>query len=322
MLGFAVCSSTERRSKMSTTLRRLNLSSGAFDEGNAIVVAGHLVDIGTRVIGWDDQNGFNGYTRKTVVFKEEDRRTGKVVSKRIKGPRYSRRKGRLGRPLGNGVSGLRGIRQFFIHHSGGDGRDPSNMYQTLYNRRKLSVQHATEDDGRVYQFNDVVDCCWHAGKHNGISTGCEACLYPLADRKPDYYSEERRRRTGNLPHRVVEDIIHGKKMRVFAFTDPQIEALARLAAGTWAALGILCPPRKTKVGGVPLDDFFKSPPVFPRGRYGDIPRTVVANAREHVGLIGHLQCTRRKIDPAGFPWELFESVVADRFREFVDNVGS
>ncbi len=289
--------------------KKINLSQGEFNEDNAIVVGGNLVDIGTRVVKWYEHFGFDGYTKERVTFDEEDRRTGKVVSRTIKGPRYSKRKTRL-----RDKSGLGNIRQFFIHHSGGDGKDPENLYNTLYNRRKLSVQHVVEDDGRIYQFNDVADCCWHAGDHNNISTGVECCLYPLAERNPEYYSEERRERTGNLPHSIVNDCIHGKHMRVFAFTTPQIMALAKLAAGTWAALGILSPIGKTEE-----QMLFRQPPKFPRTWNGKIPRTVAKDAMKHVGLIGHLQCTTRKIDPAGFPWEAFEGIVAERFREFMRN---
>jgi len=296
---------------------KLNLSGGDYDEANAIVVAGVSADIGTRVIRWDDPKGFDGYTRQRVEFVEENRRTGKKKRKVIVGPRYGRRKNWLGELFGKNDTAISNIRQFFIHHSGGDGREPSGMYETLYNRRRLSVHFAVEDDGRIYQFNDVADKCWHAGKFNNISVGVECCLYPLADRNPEYYSEKRRERTGNLPHEIVEDIIHGRKMNVFAFTEPQVEALSRLAAGTWAALAKLSPKRGGKIGGVPLDDLFKIAPKFPRDKHATIPRTVVQEPKKHVGLIGHLQVTRNKIDPAGFPWEKFEGLVSERFSEFM-----
>jgi N-acetyl-anhydromuramyl-L-alanine amidase AmpD len=189
-------------------------------------------------------------------------------------------------------------------------------------RRKLSVQYAGEDTGLLYQFNDGGDACWHAGKHNKSSIGVEGCLYPLASKKPNYYSERRNARLRNLPHDVVEDIIHGRKMTVFAFTEPQVDALARLAAGNWVALNIL---RQNK--GFPL---LPGPPKFPVDKLGQIPRTTVkpegrwmrkSGARKHVGLIGHLQCTRRKIDPAGFPWENFEELVFKYYQQFAENGG-
>lgn len=265
-----------------------------FNVKNAIVVAGAKFDIGTRVFGWRE-SGFNGYTKKRVVVKREDRRTGEVKTRVIQGPRYKTRPGGLG-----------DISQFFVHHSGGDGRDPANMYNTLYMNRGLSVHYAVEDDGRIYQFNDALDCCYHGGSHNRVSIGVECCLFPLVKNKPDYYSAARRKRLGNLPHRKQVERIHGVKLEVFCFTDPQVDALARLAAGNWLAVQALRGDLARECNA----------PEFPRTTKGTIPKTVYAKHKEHIGLIGHLQCTRNKIDPAGFPWEQFEDQVHAYYWEF------
>ncbi len=285
---------------------QLSFSKGRFSKANAFALDGGLFDIGTPVIKWDDEGGFDGYTTKRVVTTRENRRTGEVRRKVISGKRY-----------GDRPEGVQGISQFFVHHSGGDGRDPRNMYHTLYMDRKLSVPFAVEDDGRIYQFNDAVDRCYHGGKHNPISIGVECCLFPLVESKPDYYSAARRKKLGNLPHSQMVDVIHGQKIKVFCFTEPQVEALARLAAGCWLGCQILGGDRKgLSSEGLHKDDYFTVPPRFPRNRKHEIPRTVVPKARDHIGLIGHLQATRRKIDPAGFPWEKFEGLVADYFFEF------
>jgi len=289
---------------------QVSLTKGRFSRPNAFVLDGALFDIGTPVIKWDDPGGFDGYTTKRVVHVTEDRDTGKTKRRVVQGKRYKVRK-----------KGVGGVRQFFVHHSGGDGRDPTNMYNTLYMDRGLSVQFAIEDDGRIYQYNDAVDACKHGGKHNQISIGVECCLFPLVDAKPNYYSAARRKKLGNLPHRQMVDTIHGQKIKVFCFTDPQVEALARLAAGCWLACSVLGAGRTAKdADGLFVDDYFEVPPNFPRNRRGEIPRTVVKNAREHIGLIGHLQASRRKIDPAGFPWEDFEYRVADLFFEFYEKI--
>lgn len=269
------------------------LSGDAFDPSRAFMINGVAVDIGVKVVRWDSLGGFNGYTTKRVDIEEEDRRTGKVVKRTIKGARFSKRK-----------KGLPGVSQFFIHHSGGDGRNPSGMYETLYNQRGLSVQYAVEDDGRIYQFNDAADCCWHAGAHNQISIGVECCLFPDAAAHPDYYSDANNKKRGNLAHGTMVDVIHGRRRKVFCFTGPQVEALAQLAAANWLAVEILC--RRTPAG----------PPRFPRTSQG-IPRTVYHQHMEHRGLIGHLQCTESKWDPAGFPWEDFEAQVASWYSTYL-----
>ena len=235
-------------------------------------------------------------------------KTGKEKTKVIKGKRYSRRYRMPGR------NPINAITQLLVHHSGADRADPGVMYDVLYHQRGLSVHFAGEDDGRLWQFNDMIDSCWHAGKHNPISVGIECCLFPLAGKRPRYYDENKRRRTGNLPHAVKTDVIHGREMKVFCFPEEQWDMLARLYAGAWLAIG-----HQRKLHDA-IGSPFNGPPMFPRNKQDNIPRTVADNARKHVGLIGHLQCTRRKIDPAGFPWEEFEERVAEHYRRFKRNV--
>jgi len=274
---------------------KVDFEGDGFSKRNAIVFAGREFCIGTRVHRWNEKSGFNGYTKKHVHIEEEDRATGKVKVIDFRGPRYRHRR-----------AGLKGIKQFFIHHSGGDGNGAGNIFRTLYMYRNLSVTYVVDDDGQIWQFNDALDVTRHGGSHNQMSIGVECCLFPFHDEKPNYYSEKRNKRTNNLPHKTKIDTIHGQKIKVFCFTDPQVDALARLGAGNWLALQIL--------KGTKTDDL--APPVFPRNARGNIPRTTVKNPKGHTGLIGHLQVTRRKPDPAGFPWEEYEEKVHDYFWTF------
>lgn len=233
------------------------------------------MDIGTRVYLWDEREGFNGYTEQRVEV--ENRKTGRI--KVIKGPRYSKRKG-----------GLADITQLFVHHSGGDGKNPSGMYQTLWMNRDLSVQFAIEDDGRVYQFLDAVEVAWHGGKCNPISVGAELCLRPDAGAYPDYYSPANCKRYNNLPHEVRFETLQGSPRKVFVMPDVQIDAFARVMGGVWAAV--------TLAKGEPM-----SAPMFPFDTDGKIPREIIEDPRSHVGLIGHLHVSPKKWDPAGFNFE-------------------
>ena len=274
--------------------REVQLVAGGFSRENAFVLEGAAFDIGTRVIKWDEKGGFNQYLTNRSEVKVEDRKTGKVTTKVIAGKRYKKR-----------AEGVASITQFFVHHSGGDGRNPSGMYETLHNQRGLSVHFAVEDDGRIYQFLDAVECAYHAGGHNGFSIGVECALYPDADASPDYYSAANCAKRGNLPHAVREEVLQGVRRRVFVMPDQQVEALARLAAGCWCGLMLRTGKQE-----------FERPPAFPRAGNA-IPRAVYAGHEKHVGLIGHLQCTDHKWDPAGFPWELFESRVAVLYQDMV-----
>lgn len=265
--------------------RRTQLEGAEYDDEGAVQVCGARWGIGVPVYRWTHPKGHNGYTTQRVTAPVEDR-DGRATARVIQGERFAFRP-------------PDGITQFVVHHSGGDGATPAAMFDTLWNQRNLSVQYAIEDDGRVWQFLDVQEGAWHAGPHNKISVGAECCLYPLAKERPDFYSPARCAKTGNLPHAVVEDTIHGKRLTVFAFTGPQVESLARVVAATWLGLYVAT--------GRP---HFASAPRFPRVA-GAIPHTVVPAPLAHVGLLGHLQCTANKIDPAGFPWEQCEARVAE-----------
>lgn len=291
-------------------MRLVALTAAAPRPERALAVGGILFDAGLEVYRWDDPAGFNGYMRDRCEIREVNRKTGATRTRVIAGARYNRRAW-VGDPI-------RLVRQFLVHHSGGDGRNPSGMFDTLWRQRGLSVQFALEDDGRVYQFLDARENAWHAGAANRTSVGVECCLYPTADHNPDYYSPENCARRGNLPHAVREEILQGARRQVFVMPAPQQDALARLVAGTWAALGWIA--GLEKVPDPARVARFAAPPRWPRepewSLDGTIPRRAIAGWREHAGLLGHLHVTRNKWDPAGLDWEQLEARVAARFVAF------
>lgn len=288
--------------------RLVTLVSNPPRPARALAVGGVLFDAGLDVYRWDDPAGFNGYMTDRCEVRVEDRRTGKVTTKIIKGRRYSSR-ATLGDPL-------RLVRQFLVHHSGGDGRNPSGMFETLWRQRGLSVQFALEDDGRVYQFLDAQEMAWHAGSANRTSVGVECCLYPDAHANPNYYDEASRKRTGNLPHARDVQTLQGVTREVFVMPDPQVEALARLVAGVWAALGW----HARQTGSAALAAIFGTNPRFPRIGGTEVPTSVVPGAVEHAGLLGHLHVSDQKWDPAGLSWYRLEDLVAARLAEFRANL--
>lgn len=261
--------------------KRISLTGQPYNGDNALVINGVGIDIGTRVIKWWEPQGFSQYDEAISPVKK------------IRGKRYSHR-----------VKGIDGIRQILIHHSGADRATPKIMRDVLHNQRGLSVQFAIEDDGRVYQFLDAIEAAWHAGTHNQISIGAECCLFPRVKDDPGYYSEVNRAKSGNLPHEIRTETLQGMKMQVFCMPDPQVEAVCKWAAGLWWAV---CRHGTNRTF---------APPRFPREEQGEIPRKVYDDHLGHVGLIGHLQCTDDKIDPAGFPWEDAEAKVAEYFASF------
>jgi len=287
----------------------LEPSSPPSSDGTSFMLGQRAFHIGTEIVKWNDPGGFNGYDRNVSYLEEvEDRKTGRVKSEKIDGKRYGARS-----------KGIDGISQIMIHHTGGDGNGAGRVFNTLHNERGLSVHFAIDDDGMIWQFLDCKDRAWHGGKHNNVSVGIECNLYPSADKKPWYYNKDRCERFGNLPHAIGKDVIHGKPMNVFQFTAPQTEALARLSAGIWVALALLCP---TPIDAKAASRFkaLGKAPVFPRTHGRHIAKTAISKPLKHIGLIGHLQATRRKWDPAGFPWDYFEHRVEELHKVFVQNL--
>jgi hypothetical protein len=262
----------------------------------AIVVGQKLYGIGRRVVKWYEAPGFNGYITDEVRLQEEDRKTGEVIERIITGPRYTK-----------GASGL--ASQFVIHHSGGDGPTPAQMYRTLWYDRGLSVQFACEDTGVLYQFLDAQEIAWHAGKVNRTSVGVEAALFPDRAARPDYYYQPEKR--GNFTHLWMHQTIQGVERQVFMMPPPQVAALADLCAGFWAIQELRY--QGTSTGS----SAFREAPRFPRLK-GAIPYGVVDGALTHAGLLGHFHLTKNKWDPAGLELATFEEMVAQRWAQRFD----
>jgi len=267
-----------------------NLSGDSFDPTMAFIFGRCAYDIGTRVVTWDEKQGYDGYKRPL----------------RIKT-----------RP--NGVDN---IKQLLIHHAGQDRRDPGTMYGVLWDQRRLSVHFGLDEFARsvgsleagpiIWQF---VDCDWltkHAGGMDPTSIGIEVCHFPCAwkgkNGDPGYYSPKNNLKKNNMPHEIIEQLVYSKYRKVFAFTEGVTDALARLYAGCWVAIG------HQRKGG--FEGAYGRAPVFPRGKYGHIPLGVIKESKNWVGLITHRQCSKNKWDPGGLDHEKFENLVADYYNSF------
>lgn len=262
----------------------------------ALVVGQQLYGIGRRVVKWYEAIGFNGYTTDEVRILEEDRKTGAVDGRTIRGPRYSK-----------GANGH--ASQIVIHHSGGDGPTPAQMYRTLWYDRGLSVQFACEDTGMLYQFLDAQEIAWHAGAANRTSIGVEAALFPDHAAAPGYYAAPEKR--GNVAHQWTGQTIQGVEREVFVMPFTQVTALVDLCAGFWAIQELRFQ------GASASSSIFREPPRFPR-LHGDIPYGVVDGALTHAGLLGHFHLSKHKWDPAGLELATFEEMVAQRWAQRFD----
>jgi hypothetical protein len=271
-----------------------NLSGDSFDPSMAFILGRCAYDIGTPVVKWDDEDGYDGYKRPLRV-----------------------------KPRKNGVED---IKQLLVHHSGQDRKDPKTMYRVLWDERRLSVHFALDEFAKpvgvlgagpiIWQFVDCDYNAKHAGGMNLTSIGIEVCHYPCAwegkhfgERgNPGYYSDKNNAKKNNVPHRIVKQPVHRKNLEVFAFTNAATDALARLYAGCWVAIG------HQRKGG--FEGEWEFSPRFPRDSNGDIPFSVVENPKKWIGLITHRQCSKRKWDPGGFDHDYFEDLVAEYYYSF------
>jgi hypothetical protein len=242
---------------------------------------GQLYDVGFEVIKWNDQGGYNGYKEPKRIF-----------------PRNTKGKKNI----------FDIITQLVVHHSGQDRKNPSIMFDVLWNQRSLSVHFAIEDNGMIYQFVDAIEKTSHASDVNNISIGCECCHFPQAWQDKNYYSELNNKKTGNLPHKIIKQSYFGVEREVYSFTDQTINSLASLYACCWNVIG---KNRTEKYFGL-----FDQSPKFPRDLNKQIPRHKIENYVAHVGLIGHLHCNEEKVDPAGLDFDSFESIVEKYYLDY------
>jgi len=282
----------------------ISLLGKDFCKDNSIVVNGNRYDIGIPVLKWDDPGGFNGYDTSKVVVEEQDRRTGKIKKKVIKGKRYG---GLLGVNMPGGVHGVKKIMQ---HHTGGF--TASSCFNTLHNMRNLSVQFITDDWGRVYQTLDAIIRAWHGGDLCGQAIGIENVLYPDFEENPYAYSKKRRDKFDLNVHTSGEQYIQGRKREVYNLPKVQVDSLIVLTAGIWAAVSNEKGPLYLSEGNLP---------VFIRDSFGEIVMDYSPSVKNHVGQILHANSSKMKWDMVGVSdMKKFEASVVEKFKFFVGNL--
>jgi len=260
----------------------------AVNPDTSIVMFGEFWDIGTRVIKWYEKGGYNGYDTSKKVIEVENRKTGKIKKKVIKGKRYG---GRWPRPNRK----LSAIQAFMVHHTGG--YLPGVCFNTLHNERRLSVQFILDDQGVIYQTLDCKEIAWHGGGQNRRSIGVECCLYPRAADNPGAYRESKCKRLGLAPHDAGDCYIQGKTRKVFFMPRAQVDSLAFLIAGTWAAMN--------KKQGIDLE----GAPIFPPLPDGTPSYDFKESFAKHRGLLAHANTNPGKWDPAGLDFVYLEDRV-------------
>jgi len=266
--------------------------------GDEIVACGRLFHIGTEVVLWSDDHGYDAY-RQDAFFPDELR--GRPP---LEGPRYGARSRSC-----EGLDELRAcVDQFVLHYDVcGTSRQ---CFKILHDHRKLSVHFLLDVDGTIYQTLDLRERAWHATKANDRSVGIEMAhigAYPRKDHRMlvDWYGHDAggpfvrlpawMRPTGLPPGFVgrparpeaVRGTIGGQELWQYDFTPQQYAALARLMAGLATVL-----PR------IRLE--------APRAADGSVAGATLSDAEftAFTGVLGHYHVQANKSDPGpAFDWD-------------------
>lgn len=227
----------------------------------SIVAAGHSFDIGCRVVLWHESNGLSFYPNKKLTFRSK-----------------------------SFAQLQQEIRLFVLHHS--VTYTALETFQVLI-RRNLSVNFIIDDDNEqgcatIYQCADILDACYSQGEYNLWGPGVEISYRPEAWKNSRLYTDDIIYQKHLEPHPIIQDIIHGQKMQVFAPSSAQINSATSLAWG-------MC------------ELFPKIKPEFPKLN-GKIIKTQVSS-NKLTGLACHYHLTNKKIDPLGIDLTAMEKEV-------------
>lgn len=154
----------------------------ALRTGDEIVVAGHYVHTGTRVVLWTDPGGYDAYRveRRFAPLEESDwETTASLTNGPSKPNRYNQRTNNLTaeeieRVRGGGwdLPTLQKVVDQFVLHFDVCGVSRT-CFNVLHDHRGLSVHFMLDIDGTIYQTLDVKERAWHATSSNSRSVGIE-----------------------------------------------------------------------------------------------------------------------------------------------------
>lgn len=241
-------------------------------ENTSIVICGEKVDIGRRVVLWNEKGGLNAYDESTI--KVEDRKTGKITV--ISGKRYSKRNILKPNPSYSQLQNM--IIQLFFHHTGN--RTASSTFYTLHKERKLSVHFIIDDwNGTIYQTLDLKEKAWHGGTNNPISVGIEICSRANAKKYPNDYDDYHQKQYHVMPRIKRYDFVQNMKILGYDYNEEQYKSLIKLST---AIIKVF--PKLQNAD-------------FPRTTDGEVIKSVLSNPLKHVGFICHYNTCKEKWDP-------------------------
>jgi N-acetyl-anhydromuramyl-L-alanine amidase AmpD len=276
--------------------------------GDEIVAAGRSLRIGTPVVLWRDDGGYDAYqTQKR--FTVEPVPDGRMRYRKVRSSLPDEIAARVAE-RGWTLDDLQQVVHLFVVHFDVAGT-ARRCFEILQDKRNLSVHFLLDTDGTLYQTLDLQEHAQHATIANAASVGIEIAhpgCWPR-ERHPDmlrwyerdvhgwrmkfpaFLGETGLRTVDFVPRpdrdEVVAGTIHGRQYWQLDFTAQQYRALAHLAAGLHRLF-----PR------IRLD--------VPRDDAGAIVTTNLPAEQllAFDGIVGHFHVQRNKQDPGpAFQWE-------------------
>lgn len=167
------------------------------------------------------------------------------------------------------------VRQIIIHY---DVSFDARATERILQNRGYSTHFIIDGDGSIIQcHNPATKVALHAGEPNDYSIGID-----LNNPAATKYLDEDTRRRGRARD-IVQDQIHGRAVDRLDYFPEQIETLNAL-------LDVLC-------------EAFDVPRDVPRDPHGHPKKTVVHDAMNFEGILGHYHWSLNKTDPAPLKWE-------------------
>ncbi len=283
--------------------------------GDEIVIAGHFVHTGTRVVTWMDPHGYDAYRveRRFSPMDKSDWKDSSEEVKELSSPnRYSLRHStnftdaQLEQIRGGGwdLPLLQSVVDQFVLHFDVAGTS-RQCFKTLHDHRDLSVHFMLDIDGTIYQTLDVKERAWHATTSNGRSVGIEIAnmgAYPVDGKNPFdrwYKKDASGQTTLILPESLgdggvltknfvghparpnpIIGMVQGKELIQYDYTPQQYAALIKLTA----ALCKVLPKIKCD---------------YPKDAHGKLITNKLPDSEleAYEGVLGHYHIQRNKVDP-------------------------
>lgn len=278
--------------------------------GDEIVVAGHYIHTGTKVVTWLDAGGYDA-TSPRCAFTKRALPTapakGCNTPSRIGSGRFLNAPRAPNVKPGTTRGDLETLRSqvdaVVVHYD--EAYTSANCFKVLQDVRGLSCQFLLDLDGTIYQTCDLRERARHAGIANDRSVGIEIAhagtlnksrrAHYTSDEKGTVFTVPKGVHRGNLPpgsFRLASKLtfkgtIQGRELEQYDFTKPQYDALAHLLA----ALSKIFPLVRLKA---------------PRTANGGVVPHVLPTAQlaAFKGVIGHYHVSKAKVDPGpAFQWD-------------------